>query len=400
VLQGGSELCRIEGFDRGKTVSELKVSIEAEVGLVPALTRLINPESHVELQNRLTLEDAGMLSKHALAEGAIQLYAQTLKKIVVADELQIAPGQVTDSELAVLCGSIKDDPPDILVLCGCRRVTNISYLMQLSTISHLDISSCDLGAKGGFHLAGVIKDMGSLTSLNLASNGLGEMVLPEGWQQTGMTEWTHTNGSKAMADPRKPDGIIALANVIPGMGALSVLSLKKNSLGTKAAGKALGEMLKVNSVLKQLDLSDNGVASYERGGAPGFAQELALGIKDNRAISSIDLLKNYIPIEQAQELVQIMQAKEKLVTLCGLSKEETELDFSGQDLGAGDAVLIANGISDMGALTSLNLASNSIGGHTDDYDYKFIATPEGISSHTQSYCAYPTRTSFSYCYRC
>jgi hypothetical protein len=75
-------------------------------------------------------------------------------------------------------------------------------------------------------------------------------------------------------------------------------------------------------------------------------------------ISSINLLKNKIPVEQAQELVKIMQAKKELVTLCGLSKEETELDFSGQGLDAGDAVLIANDISDMGALTSLDLSSN------------------------------------------
>ena len=150
VLQGGNELCRIEGFDRRKAVSELKVSIAAEAGLVPALTRLINPESHVELQDHQTLEDAGMPSEHALAEGVIQLYAQKLKKVVVADELQIAPGEVTDSKLASLCDSIKDDPPDILVLCGCCRVTNISCLVQLSTISHLDISCCDLGAQGGF----------------------------------------------------------------------------------------------------------------------------------------------------------------------------------------------------------------------------------------------------------
>jgi hypothetical protein len=75
----------------------------------------------------------------------------------------------------------------------------------------------------------------------------------------------------------------------------------------------------------------------------------------------VNLLKNSIPVEQAQELVRIMQSKEKLVTLCGLSKEEIKLDFSGQHLGAGDAVLIANDISDMGALTSLNLSSNEIG---------------------------------------
>jgi hypothetical protein len=110
------------------------------------------------LQDHQTLEDAGT------NQGVIQLYAQKLKKVVVADELQIAPGEVTDSELAALCDRIRDDPPDILVLCGCHRVINISCLVQLSTISHLDISGCNLGAKGGFHLAGVVKDMGALST--------------------------------------------------------------------------------------------------------------------------------------------------------------------------------------------------------------------------------------------
>jgi hypothetical protein len=103
---------------------------------------------------------------------------------------------------------------------------------------------------------------------------------------------------------------------------------------------------------------------------------LADAIKDMRAISSVNLLKNRIPVEQAQELVKIMQSKEKLVTMCGLRKDETELDFSGQNLDAGDAVLIANDISDMRALSSLNLASNNIGGSSDVCG-NFIATPEG-----------------------
>jgi hypothetical protein len=77
-------------------------------------------------------------------------------------------------------------------------------------------------------------------------------------------------------------------------------------------------------------------------------------------LSSANLLGNCIPVEQAQELVKIMQAKEKLTTLCGLSKEETELDFSDQNLGAGDAVLIANDISDMGAMTSLDMSKNGL----------------------------------------
>jgi hypothetical protein len=88
---------------------------------------------------------------------------------------------------------------------------------------------------------------------------------------------------------------------------------------------------------------------------------LADAIPDMGAISSVNLLKNAIPVEQAQELVKIMQPKENLTTLCGLSREETELDFSGQYLRAGDAVLIANDISDMEALIKLDISNNSIG---------------------------------------
>jgi hypothetical protein len=56
-----------------------------------------------------------------------------------------------------------------------------------------------------------------------------------------------------------------------------------------------------------------------------------------------------------------MQSEEKLTTLCGFSGKEATLDFSNQGLGPGDTVLIANDISDMGAMTSLNLASNRLG---------------------------------------
>jgi hypothetical protein len=101
---------------------------------------------------------------------------------------------------------------------------------------------------------------------------------------------------------------------------------------------------------------------------------------------SANLLWNSISVEQAQELVKIMRAKENLTTLCGLSREETELDFSGQHLpvfrvfsalssqkqhgrhlGAGDAVLIANNIRDMTALSSLTFS-----GEPYDKDGQFV----------------------------
>jgi hypothetical protein len=77
-------------------------------------------------------------------------------------------------------------------------------------------------------------------------------------------------------------------------------------------------------------------------------------------LSSVNLLKNYIPVEQAQEFVKIKESMQNLQTLCGLTMEETELDLSGQRLIAGDAVLIASDIPDMGSLSSLILKGNHL----------------------------------------
>jgi hypothetical protein len=67
-------------------------------------------------------------------------------------------------------------------------------------------------------------------------------------------------------------------------GALSMLSLKKNNLCNRKAGKALSEMLAANTVLKELDVSEN---TYDRCDSVGFSQELAVGISDNGTSSSL-----------------------------------------------------------------------------------------------------------------
>jgi hypothetical protein len=59
-------------------------------------------------------------------------------------------------------------------------------------------------------------------------------------------------------------------------------------LATKKAGQALSEMLAANTVLKKLDLSPNYDDLYSSH-AIEFAQELAVGIRDNGAISSVNL---------------------------------------------------------------------------------------------------------------
>jgi hypothetical protein len=62
-------------------------------------------------------------------------------------------------------------------------------------------------------------------------------------------------------------------------------------------------MLATNTMLKELDLSSN---SWEdgrghlQGDSRGFAQELAVGIRDNRALTSLNLSSNLLKAEGAK----------------------------------------------------------------------------------------------------
>ena len=53
------------------------------------------------------------------------------------------------------------------------------------------------------------------------------------------------------------------------------------------------------------------------------------------------MLKNNINKEGADALVSAAKDKPQLTTLCGLKPDQTEADFSGQNLGVGDAILLA-----------------------------------------------------------
>jgi hypothetical protein len=166
--------------------------------------------------------------------------------------------------------------------------------------------------------------------LNLASNKLGEIVLPEGWSyydkyQPGnyYDTYMHTDGREQKENPGKPEGIIAIAKAIPDMGALTRLDISKNRFfhdDGGPAGKALGDMLAVNSSLQELDVSGNGHSPFSKGG-PSFARALSVGISDNRAISTVVVNTFPLPIQDI--------------------KSKAELDFSGKELEVEDAIVIA-----------------------------------------------------------
>jgi hypothetical protein len=80
----------------------------------------------------------------------------------------------------------------------------------------------------------------------------------------------------------------------------------------------------------------------------------------NRAISSVNLLKNHIGIDQAQALANILKENPTLKSLCGITGNEIELDMSGKMHGAEDAIMFAAEIVGNGSMTSLNLAANEL----------------------------------------
>ena len=78
----------------------------------------------------------------------------------------------------------------------------------------------------------------------MASNKIGALVLPEGWTKKrerfdGKRQdvFTHADGTKQIADPgSKPIGVVALANAIPDMGALTKIDLSRNNIPSDQEG--------------------------------------------------------------------------------------------------------------------------------------------------------------------
>jgi hypothetical protein len=138
--------------------------------------------------------------------------------------------------------------------------------------------------------------------------------------------------------------------------------LLKNDIPVKQA-KALASILNEHPTLKslcgnsgeetELDMSGKDI------GAAG-AIMLAPEIAGNGAILSVSLLNNKIGVDQAKALASILNEHPTLKSLCGNSGEETELDMSGKGMDAGDAIMLVPEIVDNRAMTSLNLASNSL----------------------------------------
>jgi hypothetical protein len=87
-----------------------------------------------------------------------------------------------------------------------------------------------------------------LTHLDVSGNSLGQLVLPDGWEANrNGVHYSQHGGDWTTTVPAgsQPLGIIAIANAIPDMGAMTSLNLSENLLGPEGS-KHIAEGIKVS----------------------------------------------------------------------------------------------------------------------------------------------------------
>ena len=88
-------------------------------------------------------------------------------------------------------------------------------------------------------------------------------------------------------------------------GALEKLNISNNKIishsdNGKASGKVLSDMIAANTVLREFDVSKNG--EYNVTSGSGFAEEFAVGLGTNRAMTSLNISSNYLGAEGAKHI--------------------------------------------------------------------------------------------------
>ena len=86
--------------------------------------------------------------------------------------------------------------------------------------------------------------------------------------------------------------------------------LGDNRINGADTGKALGDALAANTVLRELDLSKQG-DQYRNGALDAaFAKEFAVGLGANGALASLDLSQNSIPARELGPIERLCESKQ------------------------------------------------------------------------------------------
>ncbi len=259
--------------------------------------------------------------------------------------------------------------PTLISLCGIA-----------DDATEADLSGLGMDADDAAVLADELPTKGALEVLNMSNNNLvcesgwidqdahgfkeGDMVEHEGVQSLVSSATSFSYKVMMM------HGLVALADAISTSGAMTKFDISANGLYA-AGAKIFAEALSGNKVLTEVNISSNSIGHKDWRGASDMSGVIAIGnaIPTIGAIENLHIGSNGIPADKMHEIMAMCHSKPSMKVLCGVpfkDKTITELDVSGKNLGVEGAVVVSNYIENNGAMTSLNVSNNNLGGKSWD----------------------------------
>jgi hypothetical protein len=135
---------------------------------------------------------------------------------------------------------------------------------------------------------------------------------------------------------------------------MTKLNLSKNGIKGAEAGKALGDAIAGNTVLKELDISGD---KYNKCDVE-FVKAFAVGLHDNGALLSLDISRNNLRVEGTKLLAKAIESNQ---TMTSLSISSNDVTYNGSHSGDMSGVAaLADVLPGMGALTTLDISTNKL----------------------------------------
>ena len=158
------------------------------------------------------------------------------------------------------------------------------------------------------------------------------------------------------------DDAFFVADELSAKGAFEKLLMGANGFKGAYVGKALGDAIAANTVLKELDIS--GGTYWPEQCDLAFVKEFSVGLGANGALVKFDISNNWLCVAGCEALAAALSGNQTMTELNVSSNSMGWID--GKHKGTSGVIAMANAIKTMGALTSLNVSNNSLGNRVSD----------------------------------
>jgi Ran GTPase-activating protein (RanGAP) involved in mRNA processing and transport len=183
------------------------------------------------------------------------------------------------------------------------RMNKLNIALSDKSLTELNVSGIGFGVEGVKAVAQYISDNGAMTKIDISLNDIraeAGKALVEGLRGNQLIKQLNFSGNNLGYNSNgdtDTSGIIAIADVIPGMAALSKFNVSGNDIRSDGA-KALAHALQKNSTLTELNLESNNLPYPDLSGVIALADV----IKDMGAMTSLNLAENYMGADGAKHI--------------------------------------------------------------------------------------------------